>query len=232
MSRVYSLFNWVFLLLSIYNLNHVMEELLAQVNNYLDYVFDYSWFWVYTLIFFVCFVENIIPPIPGDAFMVAGGVLVALGKLNIFLLLLVIIAGGLTSVMLLYWLGKKYGRDYFIRKNFKYFRGQDIMKLEVRLQKHGPWLLTASRFFVSMRTVLALSIGIGRYPAKKTFIFSLLSYLIFSSILVFSAMTLVENLEYLKSFYYLIWAIVAAMIIVFLIRKKIIFKSKNDTAKN
>ena len=98
-----------------------MSENPIQISEYLDYLFAYGAFWVYLIIFAACFIENIFPPFPGDSFIVAAGGLVALGRLDLVGTFLTIVTGGVASVMVLYALGKRYGREYFIRRNFKYF---------------------------------------------------------------------------------------------------------------
>ena len=107
----------------------VMSESFALINGYLDYVFTYGTFWVYLAIFVACFVENIFPPFPGDSFIVAAGGLVAVSRLDPAPAMLAVVGGGMCSVMLLYSFGRLYGREYFIRRNFRYLSAADILKV-------------------------------------------------------------------------------------------------------
>lgn len=192
-----------------------MLESVDQVNVYLDHFFAYGPFWVYLIIWLACFLENIFPPFPGDTFILAGGALVALDRLEVGWLLAAVNIGGMLSVMLLYYLGRRFGHDFFMRKNYKYFSADDVIRMEARLARHGAWILGLSRFIFGVRSALAISAGIGRYPAIRTAVFSLLSYLAFSSLLIYVAITLIENLDlieyYLVTYNSIVWPLVVLL---------------------
>ena len=59
---------------------------------------------MYVVLFAACFLENVFPPFPGDTFIAAAGALVAADRLHFGITLVVMMAGGMTSVMLLYFL--------------------------------------------------------------------------------------------------------------------------------
>lgn len=208
-----------------------MTESAAQINEYLDYLFTYGSFAVYAVIFVACFIENIFPPFPGDTFILAAGGLVAVDRLDPYVAGLVVIAGGMSSVMLLYFLGRRYGRDYFIRKNFKYFTADDIMAMESRFRRSGAWLLVFSRFIVGMRSAVAVVAGIGRYAARRMFVFSAISYLLFVSLLMYIAFHLVEEFDKIEDMFVtynrVAWAMVISIAAIFVIWK--IMKARKST---
>jgi membrane protein DedA with SNARE-associated domain len=200
-----------------------MFEQLTQINSLLDQIFAYGPVWVYGLLLVVCFVENIFPPFPGDSFIVAAGALVAAGRLSLIPSLACVILGGLGSVMVMYWLGRRFGRDYFVRKNFKYFSVQDIDRVERSFRKHGAWVLIFSRFAVGMRSVLAVVAGIGRYPGGRMLLYSAASYLLFAGLLMVAAIKLVENFDrleyYFKTYERVAWPIVILIVVLLIVRK-------------
>jgi len=172
-----------------------MHEILSTVSGWLDQLFAYGTFWVYIIIFLACFIENIVPPFPGDTFIVAAGGLSALGRLEYAGSFISVVCGGMASVMLVHYWGRRYGRDYFLKKNFKYFSVADIERVESLLQKWGGMLLLGSRFVVGFRSALALGTGIGRYSSVRTFFYSSISYLIFTSLLMYMAAVFVDNAD-------------------------------------
>src|SRR3990172_13041023 len=107
-----------------------MGENPQQITLFLDGIFRYGAIWVYLVIFAACFIENVFPPFPGDSFIAAAGGLVALERLDFALTMIIVLAGGVSSVMVLYFFGSNYGRKYFERKNFKYFSVKDIELME------------------------------------------------------------------------------------------------------
>jgi len=189
-----------------------MLESVDQVNEYLDRIFAYGPFWVYLVIWLACFIENVFPPFPGDTFILAGGALVALGRLEPGWLMLMVNTGGMLSVIILYVLGRRFGHDYFMKKDFKYFSAEDVRRMEARLARSGAWILGFSRFIFGVRSALAISAGIGRYPLGRTILYSLISYLAFSGLLIYVAITLVENLDlieyYMVTYNSIVWPVV------------------------
>ena len=200
-----------------------MSETLAIVNAWLDSLFAYGPVWVYATLWVACFVENIFPPFPGDTFIFAGGALVALGRLDLMWLMVTVNVGGMASVMALYYLGKRYGHDYFVRKNYKYFSADDVRQMESRLARYGAVLLIVSRFIVGFRSALAISAGIGRYNAGKTLIFSLVSYVAFTSLIVYIAVTLVEHLDsidkYVTAYNWIVWPVLIGLVATFVVKR-------------
>jgi membrane protein DedA with SNARE-associated domain len=200
-----------------------MSEVLAQINGYLDYLFSYGPWLVYVVILAACFVENLFPPFPGDSFIVAAGGLVAVGRLEPIWSMAAVVSGGLASVMIWYFVGRRYGRDYFKRKNFRFFSAADIEAVEIRFARHGGLLLIASRFVVGMRVVLAIAAGIAGYPAPKMILHTFMSYILFSSLLMYLGFKLVENLDrieyYFRTYNYIGWPIVVALVALYLFRR-------------
>lgn len=200
-----------------------MFESLDQVNEYLDALFAYGPGWIYLAIWLACFIENILPPFPGDSFILAGGVLVGLGRLDLTWVLVAVNVGGMSSVMLLYYLGRKFGHDYFMRRNFRYFSSDDVVRMEARLDQHGPWIMMASRFIFGIRSALAVAAGVGRYPVLPTAGYSLISYLAFTGLLVYVAIKLVEHFEVIRQYFAayngVVWTLVVLVMLIWAIRR-------------
>jgi len=200
-----------------------MSESVELINHYLDYAFMYGPGLVYVAIFAACFIENIAPPFPGDTFIMAAGGLSALGRLDWRTSLLVIIAGGMMSIMLYYYLGRHFGHDYFRRKNFRFFTVDDIDEVEDRFRRYGALLLVVSRFALGFRVVLAVAAGIGRYPAFRMFLYTLVSYILFAGLLMFLGYKLVEHLDvialYFRTYNYIVWPLVIVLVVWWAIRR-------------
>lgn len=200
-----------------------MSESLAFVNELLDTLFAEGPVWVYLAIFLACFIENITPPFPGDSFIVAAGGLVAVARLEPVFALAAVVFGGMSSVMLIYFAGRRYGRDFFIRKDYRYFSARDILAVEARFEKQGVMLLVASRFIVGFRVLLALAAGMGRYPIGKMIVFSTVSYLLFSGLLMYAGFKLVEHVDtiawYFKTYSTVAWSVVIGVVLLYLVHR-------------
>jgi len=135
----------------------------------------------------------------------------------------IVLVGGLASVMIMYVLGKRYGRDFFMRKDYKYFSVADIMRFERNLERWGGLLLVFSRFVVGFRSAIAVGAGIGRYHPVKMFVYSLISYVLFAGLLFYLALSVVENLDvlayYFRTYNIIIWPLLGAAVLIWLIWK-------------
>lgn len=200
-----------------------MSESLTQLNEYLDVIFQYGAGWVYLALFAACFIENIIPPFPGDSFIVVAGGLVALGRLELGPTVAVILAGGVSSVMLMYWFGRHYGRALFLRKNYRFFNADDVNRMEHRLEKWGGLVLISSRFIVGLRSAVAVAAGVAHYYPFRMFVYSLISYIAFVSLLIFLAMELVEHFDtleqYIHTYNIIVWPLVGLLAGIFIWRR-------------
>ncbi|MCP4706541.1 MAG: DedA family protein [candidate division Zixibacteria bacterium] len=200
-----------------------MEQFLQLTNDLIDKLFIYGPFWIYAFLFLASFIENIFPPIPGDFITVTGGALAASGRLNIYLVFLMVYAGGILSMMLIYYLGRSRGRDFFMRKNYKIFSRDDIPRLESWFAKRGVLLLIFNRFIVGVRAVIALVAGISRYNPVKKFVFVSISFWIFNGLLLFSSYLFVINFDsvfyYLRLYEKIVWPIIIVILIIFVVIK-------------
>ncbi len=200
-----------------------MTESLANINLFLDQLFSKGPLVVYLVLFAACFIENIFPPFPGDTFIAAAGALVAADRLNFLLSLVVMVSGGMASVMVLYFLGRNYGRDYFIRKNFKYFSALDVVRMETRLQKWGALVILVSRFVIGIRTALAVASGVARYDTTKMVLFSSVSYLAFTGLIMYLAASVVRNFDEIEQLFAtytrILWPIVVTGIAIFVVHR-------------
>ena len=200
-----------------------MEHFLQLTNDLIDQLFAYGPIWIYAFLFLSSFIENIFPPIPGDFITVTGGALAASGRLNIIAVFLLVYAGGILSMMLIYYLGRSRGRDFFMKKNYKMFSRDDIPRLEKWFNKRGAFLLIFNRFIVGVRAVIALVAGISNYNPTKKFIFVSISFWIFNGLLLFSSYLFVINFDsvfyYLRLYEKIVWPIIIVSVIIFIIFK-------------
>lgn len=200
-----------------------MIESLSWIKDLLDQLFALGPVPVYAAILLACFVENIFPPFPGDTFIIGGGALVAAGRLDLYATMSAIVIGGMCSTMLLYFLGKKYGRNYFIRKNYALFSANDVAKVESRLERWGGGVFIASRFIVGIRSALSVSAGIARYPVGRMFVYSLLSYLAFTAVLMYLSISLIESFDaisrYIRMYQWLFWLLAGGIVTVYVVQR-------------
>jgi membrane protein DedA with SNARE-associated domain len=198
-----------------------MEQSLNLINDFLDKLFVYGPFYIYLALFLASFIENIFPPFPGDFFTITGGALAASGRLNIFLVFIMVYLGGIISVMLIYYFGRRYGREYFMRKDFRLFSANDIVRLEQWFQRRGALLLIFNRFIVGARSAVALVTGISQYSPLYTFISVSISFWLFNGLLLFSSYVFIINFDTIIGYYRMYekaaWIIIILIAILYIV---------------
>jgi membrane protein DedA with SNARE-associated domain len=197
-----------------------MEQSFNLINDFLEWLFAYGPFWIYLALLTASFIENVFPPFPGDFFTIAGGALAAAGWLNTLLVFLMVYVGGIGSTMVVYYLGRSFGRDFFIKKDYRLFSRRDIVRLEGWFSRKGAVLLVFSRFIVGARAAIALVSGIGEYNPLRMYIFSSISFCLFNGLLLFSSYIFVVNFDMIAHYYHLyekvLWPVVIIIVILFI----------------
>jgi len=148
---------------------------------------------IYFLLFINSFIEYIFPPFPGDTIMVFSAYLVGTGKLHFLTVYLVSLAGSVSGFLALFLLGKHYGREFFLKKNYRFLSREMILKVEVWFQKFGIGLIAANRFIPGVRSAVALFAGISNMKIMITAPAALLSSLIWNALLMSGGYYLGKN---------------------------------------
>lgn len=143
---------------------------------------------VYLIFLAIAYIENLIPPMPGDVLVAFGGYLVAEGVINLFPIWSLTIIASVFGFMTMYWLGHTWGsqiesnpKSHFILRfiDYKYFsRGKKWMA------KWGQGVIMANRFLAGTRSVISLTAGMSHLKVIPTILSSMLSSVLWNSILL------------------------------------------------
>ncbi len=118
--------------------------------------------WVaYLLLGLSAFVENIFPPIPGDTITAFGAFMVGTKKLSFIGVYVSTTVGSLAGFMALFGVGRVLGRKFFMEKDLKFFKREEIMRAEQWFKKYGYLLVLLNRFLPGVRSVISISGGIS-----------------------------------------------------------------------
>jgi membrane protein DedA with SNARE-associated domain len=156
-------------------------------------------FWIYFTIFIVAFIENIFPPAPSDVLVVFGGALAGMEKGNFAIAFLSGAFGGTLGFMVMFTIGKWFGRTILEKGKLKFIKLEDVHRLERWFQKWGLWLIVANRFLSGTRAVVSFFAGMSELDFKRTTILSLVSSLMWYAILVYAGYSLGQHWEQVSS---------------------------------
>ena len=147
---------------------HLDKYLLNFVNDYKN--------WTYLVLFLVIFFETglvVTPFLPGDSLLFAAGAIAALGILNIWLLLGILILAAFLGDTANYSIGSFLGKKAFER-NYKLIKKEYLLKAHTFYEKHGGKTIIIARFVPIIRTFAPFVAGIGEMKYSRFILYNIL----------------------------------------------------------
>jgi len=148
---------------------------------------------LYLFLFAVVVCEYLVPPIPGDTLMVLGAYFVGTGKLDLTIVYILTTLGSMGGFLILFFLGKYYGREFFFKKNYRFFSRKMILTTEKWFQHYGSGLIAVNRFLAGGRSVISLIAGISNMKLSTIILAALFSSMLWNGILIASGYFLGKN---------------------------------------
>lgn len=144
--------------------------------------------------------EYIVPPVPGDAVSVAGGVLVAQGVVSVPAALVATTVGSIVGSVTMYLIGLAAGRHPRLRGLLaRFFTEARVERVAASYRKWGRLIIVANRFLPGIRTTFILAAGLFRVPLIDVVVFGGLSALLWNSMLIGLGYLLGANLDRLEA---------------------------------
>ncbi|RKY53081.1 MAG: hypothetical protein DRP89_06710 [Candidatus Neomarinimicrobiota bacterium] len=150
-------------------------------------------FYIYLVLAFTIFMENIMPLVPGDTFLVFSAYFAGRGVLNPLFTYILTVVSSLSGFLLIYLIGFHWGRDYFERKNYSFFSQKRIQKADHYFNKYGDWVLIINRFLPGIRFLVAIIAGFTRIQLLKSFFYTAISVIVWNGIIFQLGRLLGEN---------------------------------------
>ncbi|MEI3508942.1 MAG: VTT domain-containing protein [Bacilli bacterium] len=152
-------------------------EFILHCDEYIgQFINDYGNF-IYAILFLIIFVETglvFMPFLPGDLLIFAAGTFSALGQLNFWFLLVLIIVAAIIGDTINYEIGKHFGRKMLNNKKFTLVKQENLDKADALIAKYGSWAVFLARFMPIVRTIVPFVVGMGRLDYKKFISFNAL----------------------------------------------------------
>jgi membrane-associated protein len=158
---------------------HFDEHLKTFVANYQ--------YWTYLLLFVIIFCETglvFTPFLPGDSLLFAAGALAAMGSLNIWLLLVILIAAAILGDTLNYWIGHWFGLTLFDGR-FKMLKKEHLDKTHRFYAKYGGKTIILARFVPIVRTFAPFVAGMGAMDYRHFISFNVIGGTIWVALFLF-----------------------------------------------
>jgi membrane protein DedA with SNARE-associated domain len=189
----------------------------------------------YLALFASAVVENLFPPVPGDTITAFGAFMVGAGTLDFTAVYLSTTAGSVCGFMLLVYLGRFLGREFFLERDYRFFSAKSILDAERWFLRYGHFVVLANRFLPGIRSVISLVSGISMLPPLKVLAFASISAAVWNFIWIYAGYTLGNNWELVRGrlgdilkTYNLAAAIIMASAIAVFIAWKIAVRRRNS----
>jgi membrane protein DedA with SNARE-associated domain len=178
--------------------------------------------WIYVVLFFFSFVENVFPPSPSDVVVVVGATLIASTSISYLPVLLITSIGSALGFTLMYYVGKLFGNKVLRSGRLKFISEEDISKTDIWFTKYGYKLILVNRFLPGTRSVISFFAGMYELELGKTFIFAAISAFVWNAIIIYAGMLLGNNIElidyYLSTYSTIIIILTVIIILIFGLR--------------
>ncbi|MFH1601521.1 MAG: VTT domain-containing protein [Candidatus Shapirobacteria bacterium] len=99
---------------------------------------------------------------PGDSLLLTAGLLASRGYLNIYYLVILSIIGAIGGDTAGYWIGHKWGRRLFEKKESLIFKKKHLEKAEDFYRLHGGKAIVIARFMPIIRTFVPIMAGVAQ----------------------------------------------------------------------
>jgi len=165
-------------------------DLFLHLDEHMANIINQYGAWTYAILFLVVFMETgfvITPFLPGDSLLFAAGTFAALGSMNVWLLVVLLIIAAIAGDTVNYWIGHYLGDRAY---NIKWIKREYLDRTHAFFEKHGGKTIFLARFVPIVRTFAPFVAGMGK-----------MSYGYFFSYNVFGGIVWVLSFTFLGYFF-------------------------------
>ena len=130
--------------------------------------------WTHLILFLIVFCETglvVTPFLPGDSLLFAAGTFAALGSLDLWLMILLLIIAAVLGDTVNYWVGSYIGPRAF-SGNVRFLKQEYLDRTHAFYEKHGGKTIILARFIPIIRTFAPFVAGVGAMSYPKFIIYN------------------------------------------------------------
>ncbi|AIY79308.1 DedA family protein [Clostridium botulinum] len=149
-------------------------DIFIHMNKYIGMIINNYGMQTYLILFIVVFCETglvVTPFLPGDSLIFAAATFAAMGALNIYILVILLIFAAILGDTVNYEIGRLFGNK-LIKNNI--VKKDHIEKTNKFYEKHGVKTIMFARFIPIVRTIAPFVAGIGKMNYKDFILFNVI----------------------------------------------------------
>lgn len=155
------------------DLMHRIIDLFLHLDQHLSQVISQYGTWTHLILFLIVFCETglvVTPFLPGDSLLFAAGTFAALGALELWLVVLLLIVAAVAGDTVNYWVGAYIG-PRALGEDSRFLRKEYLERTHAFYERHGGKTIILARFVPIIRTFAPFVAGVGAmsYPRFITY---------------------------------------------------------------
>ena len=161
-------------------------DLILHFDRHLKEFVDLYGVWVYALLFLIIFAETglvVTPFLPGDSLLFAAGTFAALGDLDVWLMIVLLIIAAVVGDTVNYWVGAAIGPRAF-QGRIRFLKREHLERTHAFYEKHGGKTIILARFIPIIRTFAPFVAGVGAMSYGKFFSYNVVGAVLWVGVLV------------------------------------------------
>jgi len=142
--------------------------------------------WTHLILFAIVFAETglvVAPLLPGDSLLFAAGALAALGSLDLWLLVVLLIGAAILGDTVNYWVGAWIGPRAF-SGNVRFLRQDYLERTHAFYEKHGGKTIILARFVPIIRTFAPFVAGVGAMSYPRFIVYNIIGAMMWVGLFV------------------------------------------------
>ncbi len=200
-----------------------------MIEQILEFISSQSPLWIYIILFFFSFIENVFPPTPSDLVIIVGGSLIVTHSLHFVPTLMLTTLGSVLGFMTLFVLGSQLDKKVVRSGKIKFISVSSLDKAEKWFARYGYMIILGNRFLPGLRSIISFFAGLSELEITRTALYASISSLVWNAVIIFLGIEFgrnVSKVDKLLSTYSNIVLIVIAAVIIFYILRFIFRKKK------
>lgn len=161
-------------------------DLFLHLDQHLGQLISQYGTWTHLILFLIVFCETglvVTPFLPGDSLLFAAGTFAALGALDLWLLVLLLIIAAIAGDTVNYWIGAYIGPRAF-RGDIRFLRKEYLDRTHAFYEKHGGKTIILARFVPIIRTFAPFVAGVGAMSYPKFLVYNVVGAVLWVGLFV------------------------------------------------
>ena len=190
-------------------------DLFLHLDTHLGQLISQYGTWTHLILFLIVFCETglvVTPFLPGDSLLFAAGTFAALGALDLWLVVVLLIIAAIVGDTVNYWIGAYIGPRAF-RGDIRFLRKEYLDRTHAFYEKHGGKTIILARFVPIIRTFAPFVAGVGAMSYPKFIVYNVVGAVLWVGLFVLGGYFFGNIPVVRKNFTLVILAIIAISVL-------------------